>query len=352
MSSIKDVARLAGVSIATVSRYVNTPEQVRAPTAKRVEAAIRKTGYETNWLARNIRTGKTRQIIVVLPSIGIPFYGPILKGVRKVADAAKYHIQIMETAYNSVVFDDFTRLILSKQADGIVLLSSLSPFEDKDPDLNVALPPIVLGLEDISAKMSHLPSVCIDNEAAARSATEYLIGLGHRDIGFLNGVYTKIIATGSNSSLRKHVTDERAAGFRSAMKKKKVPVREDWVIETRLSIDGGRQAAKQLLAMDSIPTALFCANDEMALGAMFEIKKAGLKIPDDISIVGFDNMCYGEISDPPLTTVEQPAERIGERSMERLLSIIEGHDQQQNNEFLPHSLIKRDSCAAPKKQSK
>jgi LacI family repressor for deo operon, udp, cdd, tsx, nupC, and nupG len=133
MSSIKDVAKIARVSIATVSRYINSPDRVRAPTAKRVKEAIKITGYETNSLARNFRIGKTQQIMVVLPSIGIPFYGPIMEGVRKVADSVGYHILVMETAFNSVEFDNFTKLVMSKQTDGIILLSTLSPF--KEPNI-------------------------------------------------------------------------------------------------------------------------------------------------------------------------------------------------------------------------
>lgn len=340
MSSIKDVAEMARVSIATVSRYINSPDQVRAPTAKRVQEAIEKTGYKTNSLARNFRMGRTQQIMVVLPSVGIPFYGPIMEGVRKVADSVGYHILVMETAFNSVEFDDFTRLVMSKQTDGIILLSTLSPF--KEPDIADGIrPPIVLGLESISAELSRFPCVCIDNEAAARDATQYLIGLGHRNIGFLHGnIGFKYGPPTPDSEL----TRARAVGFRNAMSARSIPVNEDWVIKAPMSVEGGRQAARQLLARDSRPTAVFCANDEMALGAMFEIKKAGLRVPEDISVVGFDNMLYGEISDPPLTTIEQPAGKIGEHSMRLLLKLIAGEADVGNVEIIPHRLVERQSC--------
>ena len=339
MSSIKDVAKIARVSIATVSRYVNSPDSVRAPTAKRVKEAIKKTGYETNSLARNFRMGKTHQIMVVLPSIGIPFYGPIVEGVRKVADSVGYHILVMETAFNSVEFDDFSRMVMSKQTDGIILLSTLSPFKEPNITANKSHPPIVLGLESISTELSHFPCVCIDNEAAARDATQYLIGLGHRRIGFLHGSPN----TGSE------LTKARAVGFRNAMAANDIPVNEDWVIKAPITVEGGRQAARQLSNMGSRPTAIFCANDEMALGAMFEIKKAGLRVPEDISVMGFDNMLYGEISDPPLSTIEQPADKIGEYSMRRLLKLIAGETGGGSMEIIPHRLIERQSCMKPGK---
>lgn len=344
MSSIKDVAKIARVSIATVSRYINSPDRVRAPTAKRVKEAIKITGYETNSLARNFRMGKTQQIMVVLPAIGIPFYGPILEGVRKVADSVGYHILVMETAFNSVEFDDFTKLVMSKQTDGIILLSTLSPFKEPNIAANGVHPPIVLGLENISIELSHFPCVCIDNEAAARDATQYLIDLGHRNIGFL---YGNIGFRYNLSASEPQLTKVRANGFRNAMSARNIPVNEDWVIKAPMSVAGGRQAAKQLLTQASKPTALFCANDEMALGAISEFKKAGLRVPEDISVMGFDNMLYSEISDPPLSTIEQPASKIGEHSMRRLLKLIAGETGGDNTEILPHRLVKRQSCAAP-----
>jgi LacI family repressor for deo operon, udp, cdd, tsx, nupC, and nupG len=338
MSSIKDVAQMARVSIATVSRYINSPDRVRAPTAKRVKEAIEVTGYKANSLARNFRMGKTQQVMVVLPSIGIPFYGPIVAGVRRVADSVGYHILVMETAFNSVEFDDFTRLVISKQTDGIILLSTLSPFKEVSIATNGIRPPIVLGLESISAELSHFPCVCIDNEAAARDATQYLIGLGHRNISFLQG----------SPNPGSELTKARAVGFRKAMAANDILVNEDWVIKVPINVEGGRQAAKQLLTHGSTPTAVFCANDEMALGAMFEFKKAGLRVPEDISVMGFDNMLYGEISAPPLTTVEQPADKIGEYSMRRLLKLIAGEPVGNNMEIIPHRLIERQSCTAPR----
>lgn len=343
MSSIKDVAKMARVSIATVSRYVNSPDQVRAPTAKRVAEAIRITGYETNSLARNFRTGKTQQIMVVLPSIGIPFYGPIVEGIRKVADSVGYHILVMETAYNSVAFDDFSRLVMSKQTDGIILLSTLSPFTEPNIASSSVHPPIVLGLENISTESSPFPCVCIDNEAAARDATLYLIDLGHRNIGFLYG--NMGIDYGLPNS-EPELTKARAVGFRNALSARNIPINEDWLIKAPISVDGGRQAARQLLAMTRGPTAIFCANDEMALGAIFEIKKVGLRVPEDISVIGFDNMLYSEISDPPLTTIEQPADKIGERSMKRLLKLIAGDAVEEGIEIVPHRLVERRSCMA------
>lgn len=338
MSSIKDVAKMAGVSIATVSRYVNKPDQVHTKSARRVAQAIEATGYSPNNLARNFRIGKTHKIMVVVPSIGLPFFEPILRGIRRIADSVGYHILIMETDYNHHKYDNFSKMIMTKQTDGIILLSTLSPFEDANLGDDKSQPPIILGLEHVSPDLENFPCVRIDNTLAGREATEFLLNMGHREIGFMYGKPDDHSA----------ITQPREAGFRSAMQSAGLEVNEDWIIDGKLSLRGGRQAAREYLAQPKRPTAIFCANDEMALGAIHEIKQAGLKIPDDISIIGFDDINFAEISDPPLTTVAQPAQEIGERSMQRLLHTIKGESSAgMNTEIIPHRLVVRKSVSPP-----
>ena len=339
MTSIKEVAKLAGVSIATVSRYINNPDQVKANTAAKVKIAIGKTGYAPNTLAQNFRRGKTQQIIVVIPSVGVPFFEGVMRGIWRVAKEQNFNILVMETHYNTLAFDDYSRMIFSKQADGIILLSSLSPFEEPIVDQNGGKhPPIVLSLENVATELSHFPSVRIDNIAAAKDATSYLIDLGHRNIAFIYG------RPHENSTL----TEYRERGFRQAMSDAGISVNESWVIDGKMSIDGARQAARQMLHYGKRPSAVFCANDEMAMGVLHEIKHAGLKVPQDISVVGFDDIRFAEVSDPPLTTVSQPAEEIGERTMFRLCKAIEQEDIGPGAEIVPHKLVVRKSTAPAK----
>ncbi|MBB5213007.1 LacI family DNA-binding transcriptional regulator [Microbulbifer hydrolyticus] len=338
--SIKKVAKLAGVSTATVSRYLNSPEQVKEKTRNKVRAAIEETGYAPNTLARNFRRGKTSLIVVVLPSIGDPFLESVMRGVWKVADELGYSILIRDTQSNSHDFDEYTDLVFSKQADGILLLASISPFgeaEARRGPSGQAHPPLVLGLESVSAELSQFPSVRVDNVAAAADGTEYLIQLGHKRIGFI---------TGKPDSL---LTHDREKGYRDAMHKAKLNVAPEWVVEGEQTIEGARRATRQLLELEQRPTAIFCANDEMALGALYEVKQAGLRVPQDISVIGFDDIRYAEIADPPLTTIAQPAEEIGERSMRRLCEAIEGKENNTAAETVPHRLVVRKSSAnAPK----
>lgn len=334
--SIKDVAKIAGVSIATVSRYLNSPEAVREKTRKKVQEAIRQTGYAPNTLARNFRRGKTSLVVVVLPSVGDPFFAGVMRGIWRVADEEGYSILIRETQFNTHEFDEYSDIVFSKQADGIVLLATISPFMADRAELigkkdGGRIPPIVIGCETVAPQLSHFPSVRVDNARAAAEATGHLIGLGHRRIAFISGLASSLL------------TRDREEGYRRAMADAGLPVSDDWVVEGRQTLEGAREAAGRLLAQSPRPTAIFCANDEMAMGAMHEIRRAGLRIPEDISVVGFDDIRYAEILDPPLTTIAQPTEEIGEHTMRRLCRAIEGGDIGAEPEIVPHRLVVRES---------
>jgi len=331
--SIKDVARLADVSIATVSRCLNHPDRVRENTRARVQNAILKTGYSPNTLAQSFRRGRTHVIMVVLPSIGDPFFTEVMKGIRSVASSQGFSLLINETQFNTMTADEIGAMVVTRQADGIVLLASMSPFgtEVLSSKSHQALP-IVIGCEKISPDLAGFPSVRIDNVAAAREATDYLVSLGHRKIAFIHGQMSSLL------------TRDRELGYRASMQAADLPIEDGWVVEGKLSIEGAMEATRNLLNHHHKPTAIFCANDEMAMGCLHEIKLTGLKIPEDISIIGFDDIRYAEILDPPLTTIRQPAEKIGERVMYRLLlEVEEGRSRNGQVEVVPHELIIRES---------
>lgn len=335
--SIKDVARIAGVSIATVSRCINQPDRVKSGTRARVKEAIRETGYLPNTLAQSFRRGKTHVIMVVLPSVGDPFFTGVMKGIREIASMAGYSLLINETQFNTVTADEIGALVVSHQADGIVLLASLSPFGTRVLSAgNQRALPIVIGCETVSADLSGFPSVHIDNVAAAQEATHHLLRLGHRKIAFIRGQENSLL------------TRDRENGYRAAMQQAGIEVEPGWLLEGGLNIDGAAHATARLLEHRHRPTAIFCANDEMALGCMHQLKSAGLRVPGDLSVMGFDDIRYAAIADPPLTTVAQPAEEIGERVMHRLLQEIdEGHNGDLPAEIVPHRLILRASTGPP-----
>ena len=335
--SIKDVARIAGVSIATVSRCINDPERVRAPTRKRVQDAIRQTGYSPNTLAQSFRRGKTKVIMVVLPSVGDPFFTEVMSGIREVAAEKGYSLLINETQFNTMTADEIGAMVVSRQADGIVLLASVSPFgtEVLSSKSNRRLP-VVVGCEIVSLESTGYPSVHIDNQAAAREMTDYLIDQGHKRIAFIHG---------QDASL---LTKDREDGYRASMSAAGLNIEEGLITGGNLTIGDTIEATRRLLGHPKRPTAIFCANDEMAMGCLHAIKSAGLSVPGDVSVVGFDDIRYAEILDPPLTTVYQPAHQIGERVMYRLFrEIEEGRSVNTEPEIVPHKLVIRDSVAPP-----
>lgn len=338
--SIKEVAELAGVSIATVSRCINNPEKVTEKTRLKVQDAVLQTGYSPNTLAQSFRRGRTNLVMVVLPSIGDPFFTTVMRGIRTAAKAKGYSVVIEETQLNTMTADEIGAMLVSRQTDGIILLASMSPFgtEILSAKSRRRLP-IVVGCEKVSSELADLPSVHIDNVAAAKDATNYLISQGHQRIGMISGQQLSLL------------TKDRELGYRAAMKQANLPIEDGWVAQGQLSISGARQATRDLLNQAKRPTAIFCANDEMAIGCLHEIKAAGLKVPDDISVVGFDDIRYAEVTDPPLTTISQPAEEIGERVMYRLCRRIEegrGNGKNDNeSQIVSHKLVVRQSVAKP-----
>jgi LacI family repressor for deo operon, udp, cdd, tsx, nupC, and nupG len=337
--SIKDVARLAGVSIATVSRCLNDPERVRPNTRARVLEAVRETGYSPNTLAQSFRRGKTQVIMVVLPSVGDPFFTDVMAGIRDVASENNYSILINETQFNTLTADEIGAIVVSRQADGIALLASMSPFGTRvlSSSSNRALP-VVIGCETISDELAAYPGIHIDNVAAAREATEYLLGLGHDRIAFIFGEHKTLL------------TQDRENGYREAMNGANKEIDSGWVVEGGLTLEGAGAATQRLLKHAHRPTAIFCANDEMAMGCLHAVKAAGLDVPGDISVIGFDDNRYAKVTDPPLTTVRQPARLIGERVMYRLLAEIEhGRGSDGGTEIVLHELIVRASAAPPRR---
>jgi LacI family repressor for deo operon, udp, cdd, tsx, nupC, and nupG len=335
--SIRQVAKLAGVSIATVSRCLNDPERVSHQTRDRVQQAIQVTGYTPNSLAQSFRRGHTNLIMVVLPSIGDPFFTEVMQGIRGVVEPRGYSIIISDTALNTLTADEVGAMLVSRQADGIILLASVFPY---GPEVlsraRRHAQPIVIGCETLSPALADLTSVHIDNVAAAADATRHLLSVGHRRVAFM---------TAEKSSL---LTRDREAGYRQAMGEGGLDVDPAWVVEGGMSIEGALRATETLLGLQPRPTAVFCANDEMALACLHGLQEAGVGVPDEMSVMGFDDTRYAAISQPPLTTVAQPATDIGRQVALMLLAAIETSPSSEPRQVVvPHRLVLRRSVAAP-----
>ena len=337
--SIKDVARIAGVSIATVSRCLNAPEKVAPRTRASVQRAILETGYSPDFLARTFRRGRSNIVIVVAPAMRDPFCAAILAGIRTAATETGYSILIEEQLPASIVAGEQRGQPMSASADGIILLADIAAEHASllaSPKRGRRLP-VVIGCDSISAQQAIFSRVHIDNVAAAKLGTEYLIDAGHRRIAMISAPAPSVLA------------QERERGYRHAMRAAGIDIDDGWIVEGDLTLDSGIRGARILLAGSERPSAILCVNDEMALGCLHAAREMKLRVPDDLSLLGCDGIRYTAVSDPPLTTIARPAEEIG-RCLLRRIDVELGADSRLElaHDIVPFQLIERGSVAAPR----
>ncbi|MEJ2256987.1 MAG: LacI family DNA-binding transcriptional regulator [Woeseiaceae bacterium] len=326
---IKDIAQRAGVSIATVSHAFRNPGRVSDKTRARVLAAASELGYTPNQQAVNLRTARSGNIVVIIPDIADSYNSEIIKGIEAVARKRGYSVLLGDTQGTEEREREFANMVHSRQADGIILMSNNVPF-DIQPETPIEdIPPIVNGSE--FAGHPGILSVSIDDKQGGKDATNHLLELGHRDIG---------VITGDRHSTS---TQRRLEGFHEAMQEAGVEVDENLIIYGMYEVDMGEAAATELLVRKKRPTAIFCFSDELALGCMHSLHAAGFSVPDDISVIGFDDIAFARYFSPPLTTIAQPAEAIGRTCTELLIDLIEGKRPKRNRFILPHALVVRSS---------
>lgn len=333
MANIRDIAKLAGVSTATVSRTLATPAIVMPETRAKVEAAVRKLDYKPNALASSLRRRRTENIVVVVPDIHNPFFSGVVQGIEHVAHGHGHKVLLGESQNSQQRLDTYAEMLDSKEADGLILLGALLPTGIANAVAAGEAPhvPIVMACEYFVGLQA--PNVRIDNAAAAAAATEHLLQLGHRRIAMITG------PTGNP------LVKDRVKGYRAQMAKAELAVPADYVARGDFTVESGYHAMKKLLALSQKPTAVFCANDEMAMGAIRAVKDSGRRVPQDLSVVGFDDIRFAEYFDPPLTTIRQPQREIGETAMRLILDVFAKRNAP-TSVVLPHTLVVRGSTKA------
>lgn len=326
---MRDVARLAGVSTATVSRVLSSPDGVRAETRERVVSAIEKLGYEPNVSARNLRSNRTDTLIVVLPDINNPFFSLIVRGIEDVAHKQKYSVLLCNTDNDLDRELAYTRIVTQRGADGVIFLTA----RVSSPHILMLARrvPVVLGCEYIEGAVDQ---VSIDNQGASFDATRHLTELGHRRIAFVNGPRDIVLSR------------DRYKGYAAGLQQARIPLDPELVFGGTFYLESGAQAAERLLQLPDPPTAVFCANDEMAVGFMRKAFEMGRRVPEDVAVVGFDDLRFSAYHRPALTTVAQPTYEIGAMAARLLLEQIENRDTEPRNIVLPHRLVIRESCGA------
>ncbi|QXT38995.1 LacI family DNA-binding transcriptional regulator [Gymnodinialimonas ceratoperidinii] len=333
-ATIQDVARAAKVSTATVSRTLSNPAVVSEATRKAVLEAVRSTGYQVNQAARNLRMRRAGAVLILVPNLGKPFYSEILQGISDGIAGSDYAVLIADTESRPLDDGELAGNFTSGRIDGVVSLDGgLSPATLDACRTAGVDERIVFACEWVDGYA--FPSIQSDNAEGARLAIQHLYALGHRKIAHITGPEGNVL------------TGVRRRGMLEERSRLGLPAREDWIIRGDFSLESGRGAAQRIIAMEDRPTAVFCAADMVAFGLIAGLKAGGLRVPEDISVVGFDDIDMSAFYVPALTTIRQDRVRLGRTAAARLLQCLSATETPVPpvEELLPVELVVRDSTA-------
>jgi LacI family repressor for deo operon, udp, cdd, tsx, nupC, and nupG len=332
LASIHDVAKRAGVSTATVSRALSRPDLVSHETRRTVLRVVKHLGYTPNSAAKHLRTRRSGNFLVTVPDISNPFFSLILQGIEDEAQRKGYAVLVGDTQHDPKREARYVMMLLRQEADGLIFLGHRLPKPAAQLVRTLApqYAPVVNGCE-FSPRLG-VPSVHIDNATAAADAMDHLYRLGHRRIGVVTG------------PLVSPLSRDRLAGATSRARAERAE-RDLIVVHGDFSIEAGVAGAERLLDRREPPTAIFCFNDEMAMGVIETAGRRGIRVPRDLSVVGFDDIRFARHIDPPLTTIAQPMREIGAGTVRMLVDILAGRTIAPVSVTLPHTLVVRSSTA-------
>jgi LacI family transcriptional regulator len=329
--TIRDVAKRAGVAPITASRVTNSPEAVSAPTRERVREAIEELGYVQNRVARSLRLKRTHTLALVVTDITNPFWTTVVRGVEDAAQRAGFSVILCNTDESEAKQQRYLDVLLQKRVDGILLVPAGTSAGLGDWIRMQSTPMVIL---DRRVKSARVDVVYGDSEGGAYQLIRHLVSLGHRRIAVLSGPQDVSTA------------EDRVAGYRRALAEAGLPVRADWVRYGTFSQESGYEMAQQVLATVPRPTALFAASNFVAIGALRALRESNVRVPEDVSVVAFDDLTSGLVIEPFLTVVDQPAYEMGQRATELLLARLSGPATDGYQEIvLPTQLTVRRSSA-------
>lgn len=329
-----DVAKAAGVSTATVSRALSNPDQVSKETCATVMEAVKKTGYRVNRAARNLRKRQSGEVLVLVPNLGNPFFSQILAGIEETFSGTDYNVLIADSLGKDASEDLLTEYLRSNHADGIIILDGQTSDQAKDwLRQHAAQRNVVFACEWVEG--IELPVVRSNNRRGAAAAIRYLHSLGHRKIAHVTGPENNVL------------TNLRHEGVEEECERLGLQVHSEWMIRGDFSMQSGYQAAEQILAMSERPTCVFCASDQMACGVISRLHAEGVKVPGDISVMGFDDIELAEFYVPRLTTIRQNRRQLGITAAQQVLASLRGESASDSplECIIDVELVVRDSCA-------
>jgi LacI family transcriptional regulator len=324
-----DVAREAGVSSMTVSRVVNDRADVSAATRQRVLEVIQQLGYRPSGIARGLATRRTATLGLVVPDVANPFFSDVARGVEHVAYAEGYNVFLCNTEEDPEREISVLKSLEEKRVDGLILCSSRLSEAELHEVVSRYSSVVLVNRRLVGDRVC---SVRLDDEAGGRLATEHLLQSGHQAVGLLGGPESS------------HSGQLRSKGYRAALSDANLPYYPDWVRHCSPDASGGQKAARELLTAHPELTALVCYNDLVAVGALQACAKLGRRLPDDIAIVGYDDIRLAALVSPPLTTCRAPRYELGAQAVRLLLEQIEGDLDRGHEIVLQPELLVRASA--------
>jgi DNA-binding LacI/PurR family transcriptional regulator len=329
---IKDVAKLARVSTATVSHVINKTRFVSDETKRRVLGAIENVGYAPNIHARNLASGQSRTLGLIISDITNPFFPDLVKSVQEKALELGYDVIVLNTNYEPERDAPYVQRLLELQVRGVMILTTEMDLSVIERLSSRRIPVVFL---DIGKVGPHTSNIRVNYEKGIHQAVEHLLELGHRQIAFISGpVHFKS-------------AEIRRQAFLRTMKKHKTSLHTEAVIcEGDFKLESGQRAVKELLELKHRPTAIIAANDLMAVGALRELARAGLRVPKDISVIGCDDIWLGKLTDPQLTTIRIPRAEIGTAAVEAVLGTNSANGHAGREIKIPTALLVRESTGA------
>lgn len=329
MATIKQVSKLANVSTATVSRVINNQETVRAATRERVEAAMKTLGYNYNIIAASLAANQTNTVGYVVPELHGTFFGTMMSGTEKVLRSANKHMIVATGHSNEKMEKEAIDDLLRRRCDALILhLEAVS--DDYLTELSEQKVPFVLVNRFIPAIEESC--IALDNEYGGYIATKHLIQEGHTKIAYISG------------SLWKADASFRLTGHKKALEEAGITFEQELLFEGNFQVQSGQDAIEQFTSQNVEFTAVACGNDEMAAGAMKALRRIGLDVPKHVSLVGFDNSDFAPYLHPALSTVNYPADVIGEMAAEWILNRVYKRKFNDFEHVLKPSFLRRESC--------
>jgi LacI family transcriptional regulator len=329
MPTVKDVAEKAGVSTATVSHVINETRFVSDELKAKVYQAMEELNYRPNAIARSLRSRKTHNIGMIVPDISYPFLAEVARGVENAGFELGYNVILCNSDGDLEMEAHYIELLQEKKVDGIVFVAVGESSSHVRALIEQGMPVVLCDRELPEVEVD---TVIADNVGSGYQATEYLITLGHSRIGCIAGPQEL------------EISSKRVEGYRRALEQHGIPLGEELLVHGDFRSRGGYEAMRELLALEELPAAVFACNDLMAIGAICAVSQRKLRIPQDVAIIGCDDIASASFTNPSLTTVAQPKHEMGAAAVEMLVARIKDQDRPPARRLLPTELVLRDSC--------